>query len=74
VFDYFSPIESGLGTELELGGDEGIFVKSGPKLHMQYFSLGKTESANRMITLQIFETLLGSIATFFTSEAKLQFG
>jgi hypothetical protein len=27
-----------------------------------------------MAILQIFETLLGSIATFFTLEAKLQFG
>ncbi len=56
--------------------NEGIFVKSGPKItraaHMRYFLSRKMESANGMAILQIFETLLGSIATFFTLEAKLQ--
>jgi len=48
--------------------NEGIFVKSGPKIarvaHVQYFLSRKMKSANEMATLQIFETLLGSIANF----------
>jgi hypothetical protein len=54
---------------------EGNFIKSGPKIasapHMQYFLSGKTESTNRMATLQIFETLLGLITTFFHFGSKI---
>jgi len=57
---------------------EGILVKLGTKLaraaHMRHFPSRKTESANGMATLQIFETLLWSIATFFTFEPNCNLG
>jgi len=62
---------------LNFGGDEGISVKFGLKIaraaHVFEFPSAEMEKANGMAKLQIFVTLWGLIATFFTLEPILQF-
>jgi len=66
-----------LGKCCVLNTNEGISVKFCPKneraLHVFEFPSAETENADGMAELQIFVTSLGSIATFFTLEPKLQF-
>jgi hypothetical protein len=40
--------------------------------HVRQFPSCKTESSNRMATLQNYETLLGSIANFFHFRGKIE--
>jgi hypothetical protein len=66
-----------LGKHCVLNTNEDISVKFCPKnacaAHVFEFLSAEMENVDGMAKLQIFVTSLGSIATFFILEHKLQF-